>query len=73
MWVVAYVGIGLVLIIILGSSRQVMGPRTSGALSKSLTWIAAGVMGVAAIALVVTLQAFHCWRKVVVLHAVSLG
>ena len=47
----------LVLIIILGSSRQVMGPRTSGALSKSLTWIAAGVMGVAAIALVVTLLA----------------
>jgi NRAMP (natural resistance-associated macrophage protein)-like metal ion transporter len=45
----------LVLIVMLGSSRDVMGPRTSGPLSKSLSWIATAVMGVAAIALVLTL------------------
>jgi Mn2+/Fe2+ NRAMP family transporter len=47
----------LVLIVLLGSSREVMGSRTSGPLSRSLTWIATAIMGVAAIALVVTLVA----------------
>jgi Mn2+/Fe2+ NRAMP family transporter len=45
----------LVLITILGSDRAVMGERTSGPLSRTLTWIAAGIMGAAAAALVVTL------------------
>ena len=44
----------MVLIVILGSSRDVMGPRTSGVLSKGLCWIATAVMGVAAVALIVT-------------------
>lgn len=47
----------MVLIVLLGSSREVMGRRVSGPLSKSLTWIATAVMGVAAIALAVTLIA----------------
>ena len=44
----------MVLIVVLGSTRAVMGRRTSGAVSKSLTWIATAVMGAAALALVVT-------------------
>jgi NRAMP (natural resistance-associated macrophage protein)-like metal ion transporter len=41
----------LVLIVILGSSREVMGRRTSGVLSRTLCWATAGLMGAAAIAL----------------------
>ena len=44
----------LVLIVLLGSSRDVMGRRTSGALSKVLTWATTTVMTGAAIALIVT-------------------
>ena len=45
----------LVLIVLLGSSASVMGERTSGTVSKALTWVAAAAMGIAAIALLVTL------------------
>ncbi len=45
----------LILIVLLGSTRAVMGERTSGWVSKTLTWAAAAVMSVAAIALIVTL------------------
>ena len=45
----------LVLIVLLGSDRGIMKKRTSGRLSKSLTWIATGVMSAAAFALLVTL------------------
>ena len=45
----------LVLIVLLGSDRQIMKERTSGAISRSLTWITTGVMAVAAVALLVTL------------------
>lgn len=44
----------LVLIVLLGSSREVMGGRASGALSKTLCWVATGVMAAAAVALLVT-------------------
>ena len=44
----------MVLIVVLGSTRAVMGRRTSGPVSKSLTWIATAVMGAAALALVGT-------------------
>jgi Mn2+/Fe2+ NRAMP family transporter len=44
----------MVLIVLLGSSREVMGGRVSGALSKTLCWIATGIMAVAAVALLVT-------------------
>lgn len=44
----------LILIILLGSSRQVMGKRRSGLLSQVLTWITAAAMTAAAVALVVT-------------------
>jgi NRAMP (natural resistance-associated macrophage protein)-like metal ion transporter len=44
----------LVLIILLGSSRAVMGARASGRLSLALTWITAAAMTLAAVALVVT-------------------
>lgn len=44
----------LVLIVILGSSREVMGARTSGPLSVALTWAATVAMSAAAVALVVT-------------------
>jgi len=44
----------MVLIVVLGSTRAVMGRRTSGPVSKSLTWIATAVVGAAALALVVT-------------------
>jgi NRAMP (natural resistance-associated macrophage protein)-like metal ion transporter len=44
----------LVLIVLLGSSRAVMGPRTSGPLSRVLTWATAAAMTAAAIALLVT-------------------
>jgi len=44
----------MVLIVVLGSTRAVMGRRTSGPVSKSLTWIATTVMGAAALGLVVT-------------------
>ncbi len=45
----------MVLIVLLGSDRAIMKSRTSGWMSRSLTWIATGVMSVAAIALLVTL------------------
>lgn len=44
----------LILIILLGSSRQIMGKRRSGRLSQVLTWITAAAMTVAAVAMVVT-------------------
>ena len=44
----------MVLIVLLGSSRDVMGERVSGRLSKTLCWVATAVMGAAAAALVVT-------------------
>ena len=44
----------LVLIVLLGSDRKVMGERVSGGLSRSLTWTTAAVMSVAAIALLAT-------------------
>jgi len=44
----------LVLIVLLAADRAVMKENVSGLLSKVLTWGAAGVMGIAAIALVVT-------------------
>jgi len=45
----------LVLIVMLGSDRTIMKERTSGAVSRSLTWITTGVMAVAALALLATL------------------
>lgn len=45
----------LVLIVLLGSDRSVMEARTSGWISRSLTWLATGVMSLAALALLVTL------------------
>jgi NRAMP (natural resistance-associated macrophage protein)-like metal ion transporter len=45
----------IVLIILLGSSREFMGRHASGALSRTVTWITAIAMGVAVIALFVTL------------------
>lgn len=45
----------MLLIVLLGSDRRVMADRVSGRISKSLTWLATGVMGAAAIALIVTL------------------
>ncbi len=44
----------LVLIVLLAADRAVMKERVSGLLSKILTWGAAGVMALAAVALVVT-------------------
>jgi Mn2+/Fe2+ NRAMP family transporter len=44
----------LVLIVLLAADRAVMKERVSGLLSKILTWGAAAVMGIAAVALVVT-------------------
>lgn len=44
----------LVLMTLFGSDRSYMGDRTSGWLSRSLTWISAGGMAVAASALVIT-------------------
>ena len=44
----------LILITLLGSDRKVMGKRTSGPWSKTFSWLATGVMTVAAIALIVT-------------------
>ena len=44
----------MVLIVLLGSDRQVMGHRKSGWLSQTLTWVGAGVMTAGAIALIVT-------------------
>jgi Mn2+/Fe2+ NRAMP family transporter len=43
----------LILITLLGSDRKVMGKQTSGPLSKTFSWLATGVMTIAAIALVV--------------------
>jgi Mn2+/Fe2+ NRAMP family transporter len=45
----------LVLIVMLGSDRRVMGRRVSGRLSRTLTWTACGVMWAAVVALMVTL------------------
>jgi len=44
----------LVLIVMLGSDRTIMKERTSGVVSRSLTWITTAVMAVAAVALLVT-------------------
>lgn len=44
----------LILIVILGSSREIMASRVSGRLSRALTWTTAVVMSAAALALVVT-------------------
>jgi Mn2+/Fe2+ NRAMP family transporter len=44
----------MILIVILGSDRSVMGHRKSGWFSQTLTWIAAGVMTVGAIVLIAT-------------------
>ena len=45
----------LILIIVLGSTRAVMGPRVSGRLSLALTWTTAAAMSVAAIALIASM------------------
>ena len=45
----------LVLIVLLGSDRGIMGKRTSGWASRSLTWAATALMSVAAVALLATL------------------
>ena len=45
----------LVLIVLLGSDRKIMKGRVSGPVSRTLTWIATGVMSSAAVALLVTL------------------
>ena len=45
----------LVLIVLLGADRGIMGKRTSGWVSRSLTWTATAVMSVAAVALLTTL------------------
>jgi Mn2+/Fe2+ NRAMP family transporter len=44
----------LILIVLLGSSRDVMGRRVSGRLSKTLTWATVALMCSAAVALLVT-------------------
>jgi Mn2+/Fe2+ NRAMP family transporter len=44
----------LILIVLLGSSRDVMGRRVSGRLSKTLTWATVVLMCAAAVALIVT-------------------
>jgi len=44
----------LVLIVLLGSDRTYMKDKVSGRVSKVLTWLAAGLMSVAAVALVAT-------------------
>jgi len=44
----------LILIVLLGSSGDVMGRRKSGRLSKTLTWVTVGLMCSAAVALLVT-------------------
>ncbi len=45
----------LILIVLLASDRTVMHDKVSGLLSKTLTWAAAGIMSVAAVALLVTI------------------
>jgi len=45
----------MLLIVLLGSDRKIMAGQTSGWVSKTLTWVAAGVMSLAAIALLVSL------------------
>ncbi|HEX6349063.1 MAG TPA: Nramp family divalent metal transporter [Candidatus Dormibacteraeota bacterium] len=45
----------MVLIVILGSDREVMADKVSGRISKVLTWLATLVMSVAAVALLVSL------------------
>lgn len=45
----------LVLIALLARDREVMGPRRSGRLSNTLVWAATLIMGVAAVALIITL------------------
>ena len=44
----------LILIVLLGSDREVMGDKTSGPISNTLTWATVALMSVAAIALVAT-------------------
>ena len=45
----------MVLIVLLGSDRKVMGDKTSGRFSKGLTWAATLVMAAAAVSLLLTL------------------
>ncbi|MHB8509298.1 MAG: Nramp family divalent metal transporter [Candidatus Dormibacteria bacterium] len=45
----------LILIVLLGSDRRLMGAQVSGRVSKIFTWAAAGIMSVAALALGVTM------------------
>jgi NRAMP (natural resistance-associated macrophage protein)-like metal ion transporter len=47
----------LILIVLLGSDRDVMANRTSGRLSKALTWATVALMCAAAVGLVITLVA----------------
>ncbi|HEX6489530.1 MAG TPA: divalent metal cation transporter [Candidatus Dormibacteraeota bacterium] len=42
----------LVLIVLLGSDRKLMGKRVSGTLSRVLTWAATGLMGIAALVMI---------------------
>jgi Mn2+/Fe2+ NRAMP family transporter len=44
----------LALIVLLGSDRNYMKDRVSGSLSKTLTWLATGLMALAAVALIAT-------------------
>jgi Mn2+/Fe2+ NRAMP family transporter len=44
----------LVLIVLVGSDRTYMEDKVSGRLSKTLTWLATGLMTLAAVALVYT-------------------
>jgi Mn2+/Fe2+ NRAMP family transporter len=44
----------LILIVVLGSDRDVMAGRTSGRLSKALTWATVGLMCAAAAGLIIT-------------------
>jgi len=44
----------VVLIVLLGSDRRVMGKRASGPLSLALTWLTAGIMTLAALAMIVS-------------------
>ena len=49
----------LILIVLLGSDRNYMAERVSGALSKALTWIATALMLLAGVALIVTTYVIH--------------
>jgi hypothetical protein len=51
--------------VLVGQDRRIMRARTSGGLSRALTWLAAGAMTAAALALVGTLPPVQA-----VVHAV---